>query len=158
MLYNIPMRTGNALEPETVARLAEIDNIVGAKDSSGNFDNLKEQVDQAEAPLENALEDLDKQTEQLKDEIARLGDEISAASKRRQYCDTVYQYPDETEKLRSSIAADQDSLHRLDEENDELRTRLAESKAKSLPAKVFIAVVVVIIIVFICLFWFLSSQ
>ena len=43
VLYNIPMRTGNALEPETVARLAEIDNIVGAKDSSGNFDNLKAQ-------------------------------------------------------------------------------------------------------------------
>ena len=34
VLYNIPARTGNALEPETVARLAEIDNIVGAKDSS----------------------------------------------------------------------------------------------------------------------------
>ena len=34
-----------ALEPETVARLAEIDNIVGAKDSSGNFDNLKAYID-----------------------------------------------------------------------------------------------------------------
>ncbi len=45
VLYNIPMRTGNALEPETVARLAEIDNIVGAKDSSGNFDNLKAYID-----------------------------------------------------------------------------------------------------------------
>ena len=45
VLYNIPMRTGNALEPETVARLAEIDNIVGAKDSSGNFDNMKAYID-----------------------------------------------------------------------------------------------------------------
>ena len=45
VLYNIPMRTGNALEPETVARLADIDNIVGAKDSSGNFDNLKAYID-----------------------------------------------------------------------------------------------------------------
>ena len=45
VLYNIPARTGNALEPETVARLAEIDNIVGAKDSSGNFDNLKAYID-----------------------------------------------------------------------------------------------------------------
>ena len=45
VLYNIPMRRGNELEPETVARLAEIDNIVGAKDSSGNFDNLKAYID-----------------------------------------------------------------------------------------------------------------
>lgn len=41
LLYNIPARTGNALEPETVKRLSEIPNIVGAKDSSGNWDNLK---------------------------------------------------------------------------------------------------------------------
>lgn len=45
VLYNIPPRTGNALEPETVARLSRIDNIVGAKDSSGNFDNLKAYID-----------------------------------------------------------------------------------------------------------------
>lgn len=45
VLYNIPPRTTNALEPETVAALAEIDNIVGAKDSSGNFDNLKAYID-----------------------------------------------------------------------------------------------------------------
>ena len=36
VLYNIPARTGNALAPETVARLSRIENIVGAKDSSGN--------------------------------------------------------------------------------------------------------------------------
>ncbi len=41
LLYNIPARTGNALAPETVDRLAEIPNIVGAKDSSGDWDNLK---------------------------------------------------------------------------------------------------------------------
>lgn len=45
VLYNIPMRTGNALEPETVARLAEIDNIVGAKDSSGNWENLSAYIE-----------------------------------------------------------------------------------------------------------------
>ena len=45
VLYNIPARTGNALEPETVKKLAEIDNIVGAKDSSGNWDNLKAYID-----------------------------------------------------------------------------------------------------------------
>ena len=36
VLYNIPARTGNVIAPDTVGRLAEIDNIVGAKDSSGN--------------------------------------------------------------------------------------------------------------------------
>jgi len=40
MLYNIPMRTGNNLEPQTVATLASIPNIVGIKDSSGNLANL----------------------------------------------------------------------------------------------------------------------
>lgn len=45
VLYNIPMRTGNALEPATVVELAHIDNIVGAKDSSGNWDNLKAYID-----------------------------------------------------------------------------------------------------------------
>ena len=37
VLYNIPARTGNALAPSTVGRLAQIENIVGAKDSSGSF-------------------------------------------------------------------------------------------------------------------------
>lgn len=40
VLYNIPARTGNAIEPATVARLAQIENIIGAKDSSGNFSNI----------------------------------------------------------------------------------------------------------------------
>ena len=40
VLYNIPARTGNALSPATVGRLAAIENIVGAKDSSGNFSNI----------------------------------------------------------------------------------------------------------------------
>lgn len=40
ILYNIPARTGNYLAPETVERLSKIDNIVGIKDSSGNFDNM----------------------------------------------------------------------------------------------------------------------
>ncbi|MFR3730670.1 4-hydroxy-tetrahydrodipicolinate synthase [Lacrimispora sp.] len=42
VLYNIPARTGNRLLPETVAKLAkDVDLIVGAKDSSGDWDNLK---------------------------------------------------------------------------------------------------------------------
>ncbi|HBR28724.1 MAG TPA: 4-hydroxy-tetrahydrodipicolinate synthase [Firmicutes bacterium] len=40
VLYNIPARTGNAIDYETVAKLARIPNIVGVKDSSGNFDNI----------------------------------------------------------------------------------------------------------------------
>ena len=46
VLYNIPARTGNALAPATVARLSRIDNIVGAKDSSGNFDNMLQYIEQ----------------------------------------------------------------------------------------------------------------
>lgn len=41
VLYNIPARTGNKLLPETVAKLArDCENIVGAKDSSGDWENL----------------------------------------------------------------------------------------------------------------------
>ncbi|MBH8576458.1 4-hydroxy-tetrahydrodipicolinate synthase [Nostocaceae cyanobacterium CENA369] len=42
LLYNIPGRTGQNLSPETVARLAEIDNIVGIKEASGNLDQASE--------------------------------------------------------------------------------------------------------------------
>jgi 4-hydroxy-tetrahydrodipicolinate synthase len=41
LLYNIPGRTGRNMEPETVARLAEISNIVGIKESAGSVDQLK---------------------------------------------------------------------------------------------------------------------
>lgn len=42
VLYNIPARTGNKLLPETVAKLAkDVDVIMGAKDSSGDRENLK---------------------------------------------------------------------------------------------------------------------
>ncbi len=46
VMYNIPPRTGNALAPATVARLAgDAANIVGVKDSSGNFDNMKQYIE-----------------------------------------------------------------------------------------------------------------
>lgn len=46
VLYNIPPRTGNKLLPETVAKLAkDVDVIMGAKDSSGDRDNLKAYID-----------------------------------------------------------------------------------------------------------------
>ncbi|KRL51939.1 4-hydroxy-tetrahydrodipicolinate synthase [Lacticaseibacillus manihotivorans] len=45
LLYNIPARTGNALKPQTVSRLADLENIVGVKDSSGNFDNILQYIE-----------------------------------------------------------------------------------------------------------------
>lgn len=45
VMYNMPARTGNNISPETVATLADIPNIVGIKDSSGNWENLKAYID-----------------------------------------------------------------------------------------------------------------
>lgn len=42
MLYNVPGRTGLNLKAETVARLAEIDNIVAVKEASGNLDQVSQ--------------------------------------------------------------------------------------------------------------------
>jgi 4-hydroxy-tetrahydrodipicolinate synthase len=47
LLYNIPSRTGVNLEPATVLRLAEIANIVGVKESSGNLGQITELITQA---------------------------------------------------------------------------------------------------------------
>ena len=41
VMYNMPARTGNNIDPATAAELAKIPNIAGIKDSSGNWDNLK---------------------------------------------------------------------------------------------------------------------
>lgn len=47
VLYNIPARTGNKLLPETVTKLAkDVDIIMGVKDSSGDWDNLKAYIHQ----------------------------------------------------------------------------------------------------------------
>ena len=45
VMYNMPARTGNNLAPDTVARLSKIENIIGVKDSSGNFDNMKQYIE-----------------------------------------------------------------------------------------------------------------
>ncbi|WP_026098114.1 4-hydroxy-tetrahydrodipicolinate synthase [Kamptonema formosum] len=42
ILYNIPGRTGQDMKAETVARLAEIPNIVAVKEASGNLDRASE--------------------------------------------------------------------------------------------------------------------
>lgn len=39
-LYNIPARTGNTLEPQTVRELAQHPNIIGIKDSAGSYESL----------------------------------------------------------------------------------------------------------------------
>ena len=45
VMYNMPARTGNNIAPDTVARLSKVDGIVGVKDSSGNFDNMKQYIE-----------------------------------------------------------------------------------------------------------------
>jgi 4-hydroxy-tetrahydrodipicolinate synthase len=42
ILYNVPGRTGANIEPSTLARLAEIPNIVGVKEASGNMTQIAE--------------------------------------------------------------------------------------------------------------------
>lgn len=46
-MYNIPARTGNTLQPETVRKLAEHPNIIGIKDSAGSYESLKGFLDAA---------------------------------------------------------------------------------------------------------------
>ncbi len=40
ILYNVPGRTGANIEPSTFARLAEVPNIVGVKEASGNMSQI----------------------------------------------------------------------------------------------------------------------
>jgi 4-hydroxy-tetrahydrodipicolinate synthase len=47
LLYNIPSRTGANLEPATVLRLAELKNVIGVKESSGNLAQITELITQA---------------------------------------------------------------------------------------------------------------
>src|ERR1700723_2906155 len=42
LLYNIPSRTGANLEPATMLRLAELKNVIGVKESSGNITQITE--------------------------------------------------------------------------------------------------------------------
>jgi 4-hydroxy-tetrahydrodipicolinate synthase len=42
ILYNVPGRTGANIEPGTMARLAEVPNIIGVKESSGDLSQIAE--------------------------------------------------------------------------------------------------------------------
>jgi 4-hydroxy-tetrahydrodipicolinate synthase len=44
ILYNVPGRTASNLEPATLARLAEVPNIVGVKEASGNMTQIAEAI------------------------------------------------------------------------------------------------------------------
>src|SRR5690606_29833814 len=43
-VYNIPGRTASTIEPATLARLAEIDNVVAVKDSTGSLDRVMDTI------------------------------------------------------------------------------------------------------------------
>lgn len=51
ILYNIPARTGNNIEYTTVKKLAKYENIIGIKDSSGNFDNTLKYIENTDPRL-----------------------------------------------------------------------------------------------------------
>lgn len=51
VLYNIPARTGNNIDYKTVKKLAKYENIVGIKDSSGNFDNTLRYIENTDPRL-----------------------------------------------------------------------------------------------------------
>ncbi len=51
LLYNIPARTGNNIDYKTVAKLAKYKNIIGIKDSSGNFDNSLKYIENTDERL-----------------------------------------------------------------------------------------------------------
>lgn len=52
LLYNIPARTGNNIAVGTVKRLLEFENIIGIKDSSGNFDNTLKYIENTEPRIQ----------------------------------------------------------------------------------------------------------
>ena len=45
IIYNVPSRTGISINPDTVAKLSEVENIVGIKEASGNLKNMTEIIE-----------------------------------------------------------------------------------------------------------------
>src|SRR5918999_1837207 len=52
LLYNIPGRTALRIEHDTLLRLAEVDNIVGVKDSTADFDAISRLISEAPSGFE----------------------------------------------------------------------------------------------------------
>ncbi len=53
ILYNIPGRTGCSMKPETIVSLCnDVENIVGVKEASGNFDHIVELMAQAKGSVD----------------------------------------------------------------------------------------------------------
>jgi 4-hydroxy-tetrahydrodipicolinate synthase len=44
ILYNVPSRTATGLSADTVLRLGQVDNIIGVKEASGNFDQVAKMI------------------------------------------------------------------------------------------------------------------
>lgn len=55
VMYNMPARTGSNIAPDTVARLSKVEGIIGVKDSSGNFDNMKQYIELTDPETFNVL-------------------------------------------------------------------------------------------------------
>jgi len=51
LLYNVPGRTGINLMPETVGRLAQIDNIIGIKDATNNIKQTLDTIDACDGEI-----------------------------------------------------------------------------------------------------------
>jgi 4-hydroxy-tetrahydrodipicolinate synthase len=47
IMYNIPSRVVVNMEPETIARLSKIDNIIGVKEASGNMEHVAKTISNA---------------------------------------------------------------------------------------------------------------
>ncbi|MFC1940297.1 4-hydroxy-tetrahydrodipicolinate synthase [Chloroflexota bacterium] len=47
IMYNIPSRAVVNMEPETIARLSKIDNIIGVKEANGNMEHVAKTLDSA---------------------------------------------------------------------------------------------------------------
>ncbi len=52
IVYNIPGRTGTRIEHGTLLQLAEVENIIGVKDSTGDFQGVSQLVSEAPADFE----------------------------------------------------------------------------------------------------------
>ena len=125
------------------------------QDAEKAYEVARKQYDGEEAPLQKNIDELTESIESLKSEIADLEATIDAAHDRKLYIEDVYGNPAETEKLRDDVMAIEADKARMDEENEELRYQLEESKDKAKKAKLLMAgigaLVLIIIIVAIVL-------